>query len=478
MQPSGYPHSGALWEAAQGIQLALASLGIDAVIGRPDMPCDVLVVFGAHLLPEQIELPAHAVLYNLEQLIDDDWRQAASHQAYLKRLQRHKVWDYSADNVSLLTSMGHSAATHVPLGYVPELARIPALPVEDIDVLFYGSINPRRAQILEALRARGLRVEHLFGVYGEARDAAIARAKIVLNTHFYEAKLFEIARVSYLLTNGKAVVCEHSAMGVEDEFLRDAMAYVPYEELVDTCVALVKNEGRRRRIARQGHAVFSTRRQADILAATLDLPTAPSRSTNLPEILHLGSGKDYKSDSLNIDIDPYWQPDLVLDFGVPLPIGKAIASERFGEITLQKDQFERIIANDVLEHIPDLVCAMGNALTLLKPGGEFHISVPYDLSLGAWQDPTHVRAFNENSWLYYTDWFWYLNWSEARFDLVKSSVNLSPFGQQMAAQQNVNLSVLMRTPRAVDSLQVVLRKRYLTESEQQQYAARRVRQPR
>ena len=37
----------------------------------------------------------------------------------------------------------------------------------------------------------------------------------------------------------------------------------------------------------------------------------------------------------------------------------------------------------------------------------------------AWQDPTHVRALNRNSWLYYTDWFWYLGWLEHRFVLSR-----------------------------------------------------------
>jgi len=58
---------------------------------------------------------------------------------------------------------------------------------------------------------------------------------------------------------------------------------------------------------------------------------------------------------------------------------------------------------------------MKSCLDLLKVGGIFEINVPYDLSLGAWQDQTHVRAFNENSWLYYTDWFWDMGWTEARF---------------------------------------------------------------
>ncbi|MBV5336502.1 MAG: hypothetical protein J0653_00360, partial [Deltaproteobacteria bacterium] len=71
---------------------------------------------------------------------------------------------------------------------------------------------------------------------------------------------------------------------------------------------------------------------------------------------------------------------------------------------------------------------MKNSLDLLSCGGEMWITVPYDLSYGAWQDPTHVRAFNERSWLYYSDWFWYLGWDDARFDIIDQKFIYSPLG--------------------------------------------------
>jgi hypothetical protein len=91
------------------------------------------------------------------------------------------------------------------------------------------------------------------------------------------------------------------------------------------------------------------------------------------------------------------------------------------------------------------------------------VGVPYDMSYGAWQDPTHVRAFNERSWLYYTDWHWYLGWTEARFDLQSLEMVLSPLGQRLA--QSMPAEDVHRQPRAVDSMKAVLVKRRLTEEE-------------
>ena len=171
-----------------------------------------------------------------------------------------------------------------------------------------------------------------------------------------------------------------------------------------------------------------------------------------PLTLNLGSGKDWRDDCLNADIQARVKPDWVADIS-RVNFGEIIAT-RFGEIQIKPYMFDKIIANDVLEHIPDLVGAVTNCKNLLKPGGEFHIHVPYELSLGAWQDPTHVRAFNENSWLYYTDWHWYLGW-EDRFYMKQLAFNLSEYGNELA-EKKVTDAEILRTPRAVDSMSVIL----------------------
>lgn len=168
-------------------------------------------------------------------------------------------------------------------------------------------------------------------------------------------------------------------------------------------------------------------------------------------MLNLGSGKDWREDCLNSDIQAAKNPDWVVDIS-QVKFGELIGT-RFGDIKIRPAMFDKILAFDVLEHIPDLVGAMTNCKDLLRPGGEMHIHVPYDLSLGAWQDPTHVRAFNENSWRYYTDWHWYLNWTD-RFELTALEMRLSKVGEALELPQDV----ILRTPRAVDSMYVVLTK--------------------
>ena len=190
----------------------------------------------------------------------------------------------------------------------------------------------------------------------------------------------------------------------------------------------------------------------------------PSR---LPKLLNLGSGKQWHRDYLNVDINPFWKPDLVADFSKDWEeLCTEVDSDRFGRFRLQPRSFKTIVAHDVLEHVHELTQLMKNCLNLLEFGGTFDIVVPYDLSFGAWQDPTHVRAFNERSWLYYTDWSWYLGWEDARFALAKLDFTLSERGKALAAQ-GLGVEDLTAHPRAVDSMHVVLSKIALNDTDRE-----------
>jgi SAM-dependent methyltransferase len=471
VQPDGFLHTEAFREVAETLQFGLRSIGHTAEIRENAIDAAATnVLLGAHLLsPQEVPMvPPGSVLYNLEQLGGP----SLPKHFYELALQ-HQVWDYSLRNIKKWAEMNCACPpVHVPLGYVPELSRIKASPVQDIDVLFYGSLNERRALVLKALKDAGVKVHATFGVYGNQRDQLIARSKLVLNIHFYDAKIFEIVRVSYLLANAKAVVTELCPDTEVEKGLADSVVGCSYDSLVESCLSLLRNEQELRQLEARGFQWFSQRKESEILSKVLQECTGTVTNANevqVPRKLNLGSGKDWREDHFNADFDPYWEPDAVLDFSQPLPIGKPLETQRFGTIVLDNNSFDEIMANDSLEHIPSLMTAMNSCLNLLKVGGVFRISVPYDLSLGAWQDPTHVRAFNERSWLYYTDWFWYMGWREARFDLVQFELDLSPIGKALQNQQ-MKGEDLARHPRAVDQMRVVLRKRLLTEAEKKQVA--------
>jgi hypothetical protein len=141
--------------------------------------------------------------------------------------------------------------------------------VQDIDVAFVGSIGERRAAVLEALQRQGVKVFAGTSLYGRERDAIFGRAKIVLNLHHYEAQVFEVVRVSYLLANR---ICVVSEAGLDQELeapFRNGLAFVYYRDLVAVCHHLLKRPEERRRLADAGFEAFKARPQAAMLEAAL-----------------------------------------------------------------------------------------------------------------------------------------------------------------------------------------------------------------
>lgn len=197
----------------------------------------------------------------------------------------------------------------------------------------------------------------------------------------------------------------------------------------------------------------------------------------LPSTLHVGSGKNFKPAWLNLDVDARWRPDIVFDLQTPLADGQSVAfaTARFGPIAIGDETFAEIIAQDVLEHVRDLTTAMTNMLRWLRTGGVLKVYVPYDLSHGAWQDPTHVRAFNERSFEYYTNWSWYLGWRTHHFALRHLQFVANEYGQRLAAEGRP-LEEVLRTPRAIDQMYAELVKQPLDEAGRAAYAHYHARQ--
>jgi hypothetical protein len=246
ISPPGYAHSGAFAEVAETLVHAIAACGRHASAAVNAFAPDAIpIVLGSNLVGESAvaDIPRHAVIYNLEQL---DANSPWWHAGLRALVERCETWDYSARNVARLAELGvQRPALHVPLGVMPQLRRIAPAAEPDIDVLFYGSMSPRRRAALDAIRARGLRVVELFGKYGAERDAFIARAKLVVNIHNYPAQILETVRLSYLLANGVPVVAECNAATTADAGLVAALRAVPYDGLADACAALAADPSAR-----------------------------------------------------------------------------------------------------------------------------------------------------------------------------------------------------------------------------------------
>lgn len=470
MTPEGTRITHGLDDVILPMQFALMRLGYSVEIYNNSFNPDcVNIFFGSCQAPLALDdppVPAGSIVFNLEQLAAEGspW----NNRRYVDfQLRRFTVWDYSRRNVAHLEGLGIES-TFVQLGYVPEMTRLEENFPRDIDVLFYGGINERRQAVLDQLSKAGVRLGILRDAFGTDRDYAIARARLIVNVHYYTHAVLELPRLGYLFANRKPVVSELGPETEQFPGLEDAAAYCEYEAIVPTVLAHLKSQAALDARSRAGYAAFSALRQEDILEAIVGRRNFASAALPVPPVLQAGAGSDFRYECLNVDIDPNMTPDIVLDLSAPLDTAAEHDTLRFGKIRLQPGYFLKIRAFDVLEHVADLPATMRNFLDLLRVGGELELMVPYDLSLGAWQDPTHVRGFNENSWMYYAEDSWRLGWRDHCFDAVFVDYVLSELGTALK-DGGAPLEELIRTPRAVDSLHVVLRKRKKTPEEHETF---------
>jgi SAM-dependent methyltransferase len=444
---------------AEAFANTFSSAGIHILLGLQDRPDVALSA-----------IPDNAVIYNFER-IEPDSKDSRPH--YMEALRHFQVWECSVSNLQVLRhDFGLTRVTHVPFGYCPEMTRLDPEYPKDIDVLLYGRLNERRMRIVRELQAAGARAVAVEQVFGQERDFLIARSTIILNVHHCVPGMQEMARLGYLWANRKPVVCECNADTAIHEGYERACIYAPYEELVQKTLDCLRAPKALAMQAGLGFAAFSANDYPRILrecAHILDKSAGSEAfSAPVPDLLNAGSGKNFRRDALNIDIDRKWNPDLALDLSEPLDFTKTHATQRFGSLTFRPGMFKAIRAFDLIEHVANVPQIMKNFLDLLEEGGMLHINVPYDLSLGAWQDPTHLHAFNEESWRYYTDWAWYVNWRDHRFHVAKMDYVPSEFGKAMQAQ-GVAQAEIIRTPRAVDAMEVLLKKRRATAQERADY---------
>lgn len=241
IQPKDYVHSMAFWELAELLLYSLHDLNHQAAIqfNKIDTDCRNILI-GFHLLDIKYtsQLPKNSILINAEQFLGGTpWNENI-----LQWIRSFEVWDYSTQNIEFFKGQGINNIKYLELGYQNELSRIKVKSAQDIDVLFYGSINDRRAKILDALKSSGLNVHTSFGIYGKDRDELIARSKLVLNLHYYDSEIFEVVRVFYLLSNSIPVVGEINPSTVISDLYKNSVFGVPYQDLVNACISLVKDD--------------------------------------------------------------------------------------------------------------------------------------------------------------------------------------------------------------------------------------------
>lgn len=457
MQPPGWVHSQGFLDQARYARYQFRQLGAEVTLGKNRLREDAInIVFGAHKgFPAELRDRYTCVFFNLEPLGDGG---ADVSQGYIDLLSTSAVIDYDTRNLAAY-GCKHGDVPVVSFQYAPYLADAAILPLKDrpIDLLFFGSINERRIAIFNRVESCGWNISYFDKpLYSEERDQFIRQSKAVFNCHYYEGSRFEQARAFHTLSLGTPVISERTAWTTPAAAFEYSVTWVSDETLEAFFRTEFMTNAWLARAQQQLQAFAQSNpseqwQVAHSYCRALWSMSGADKAKQVwrPASMNLGSGKDYKLGWLNIDILERTQPDLVLDLGkeVNFPIKSRTLGG--GQIWLEENSLDQIYANNVLEHVPDLPCIMTNLLALLKEEGELELEVPYEKATTAWQDPTHLRAMNKNSWIYYTSWFWYLGWFTHRFEITHFEwldTQLKTCEENQAAFMKVRMKKVCTTP--------------------------------
>ena len=140
----------------------------------------------------------------------------------------------------------------------------------DIDILAYMSPSPRRVEILEQFEKNpDINFKHVQSVYGDERDDLIKRAKLVVNLHNNDNRIFEMVRVTHLIQNEVPVLSEVNPDTDFPEYMEGSVFTSTYENFVDTAIELLKDVDKLDEQAVKGLEIFKNFPMTEFLKEVL-----------------------------------------------------------------------------------------------------------------------------------------------------------------------------------------------------------------
>ena len=192
-------------------------------------PNNIYIVFRHPLRAIRYPNANNVYFFNTEQLTLPNW---------LKKIKDmpHKILDYSDSNIKCLNKAG-KPSYHIP--YQVDNKEIYNYN-KIYDVAFVGSTSPKRKEIFDKLRGRGINVTMIKG-WDKTRDDQLMKHKILINIHRTNTlNIFEEIRCNRCIFN-KIIIITEKSVNLQDYILKDHIIECNLANIVDTVANTLNN---------------------------------------------------------------------------------------------------------------------------------------------------------------------------------------------------------------------------------------------
>jgi hypothetical protein len=395
VQPYGYVHSLGFMDSARLMRYHFRRHGIETNISRnkPDRSA-VNIVLGAHLgVPTEWLNQFAYVLFNQEQLGDGG---SSVSENYRSLLRNSHVIDYDPANQPAYNTDTPVIRAVLPLGHAPYLEQIEKrveLEARPIDLLFIGSMNQFRREMIQRIETLGIDVAFFdHATYGPERDEYIQSAKAVLNIPFYDSNRFEQTRVFNALSLGTPVVSLRRPGLQVGPAYQEAVHWFSAEDVETYFTSIFLQHtwfDRSREMMdrwRQSEDFSANYGQVISLLQTVELEylhrSCPSSQTAVR--LNMSPQRGYRIDWTHVSCRPSFDWSHLDLTGSRFRDEVRCIQEDGQEIQLRAGKIEAIYAYDEGWSDIELRTLLGNAMHLLESGGIIVLDQP----LGVFENNT------------------------------------------------------------------------------------------
>jgi hypothetical protein len=138
------------------------------------------------------------------------------------------------------------------LGHLMGSMEFPLLPIQTLcfyenfqkkyDFAFFGAMNQRRERIIQNLNDAGLSVKVIKGRYGDELSEALSDCRALLNVHYYESGLFEVARCIRPVSMHVPIFSESSVFPKYVDWTEAGIEFADYAQMTNHAFDFLRQE--------------------------------------------------------------------------------------------------------------------------------------------------------------------------------------------------------------------------------------------